>query len=104
QGQPLVSGTADIPSFDREELIRALRIDHAGENTFPEFLTAFWRSGGVRYDVDFMGRTVTYYGCNGEEYVEAYPAVELKYRVLPRREYGEQFCIAGFPRSTQVFA
>jgi uncharacterized protein YbcV (DUF1398 family) len=78
QGQPLVSGTADIPSFDREELIRALRIDQAGESTFPEFLTAFWRSGVVRYDVDFMGRTVTYYGCNGEEYVEAYPAVEIK--------------------------
>jgi len=78
QGQPLVSGAADIPAFDRDGLIRALRIDQAGESTFLEFLDASWRSGIVRYDVDFDNRTVTYYGCNGEEYVEAYPAVDLK--------------------------
>jgi len=77
QGQLLVSGTADIPAFDREKLITALRIDQAGESTFPEFLAASWRSGVVRYDVDFVGRKVTYFGCNGEEYVEAYPAVEI---------------------------
>ena len=23
-------------------------------------------------------RTVAYYGCNGEEYVEAYPAIEIE--------------------------
>ena len=78
QGEPLVSGAVDIPAFDREKLIRALRIDQAGESTFPEFLAASWRSGIVRYDVDFEARTVTYYGCNGEEYLEAYPAVEIK--------------------------
>jgi uncharacterized protein YbcV (DUF1398 family) len=77
QGQPLVSGTADIPAFDREGLIKALRIDQAGESTFPEFLAASWHSGVVRYDVDFEGRTVTYYGCNGEEYAEAYPPVDI---------------------------
>jgi uncharacterized protein YbcV (DUF1398 family) len=76
QGTPLVSGAADIPSFDREALIRALRIDQAGESTFPEFLAASWLAGVVRYDVDFAARTVSYCGCNGEEYVEAYPAVE----------------------------
>jgi uncharacterized protein YbcV (DUF1398 family) len=78
QGQPLVSGMTDIPSFDREGLIRALRTDQAGEGTFPDFLAASWHSGVVRYDVDFSGRTVTYYGCNGEEYVESYPAVDIK--------------------------
>jgi uncharacterized protein YbcV (DUF1398 family) len=31
----------------------------------------------VPYDVDFLARTVAYYGCNGEEYVEAYPVVEV---------------------------
>ena len=31
QGQPLTSGMADIPAFDREGLIRALRIDQAGK-------------------------------------------------------------------------
>jgi uncharacterized protein YbcV (DUF1398 family) len=77
QGEPLVSGMADVPAFDREGLIRALRLDQAGESTFPEFLTASWRAGVVRYDVDFEGRTVVYNGCNGEEYVEAYPAIDI---------------------------
>ncbi len=77
QGPPLVSGAADVPPFDREALIKALRTDQAGESSFPEFLEATWRAGVVRYDVDFAARTVTYQGCKGEEYVEAYPAVEV---------------------------
>ncbi|HZQ52032.1 MAG TPA: DUF1398 family protein [Bryobacteraceae bacterium] len=77
QGAPLLSGTADVPPFDRDALIKALRTDQAGESTFPEFLAASWHAGVVRYDVDFAARTVAYYGCNGEQYVESYPAVEL---------------------------
>src|SRR5215469_12377047 len=77
QGTPLVSGAADVPSFSQEALIRALRIDQAGESTFPEFLEASWQAGVVRYDVDFAARTVAYFGCNGEEYIESYPAVDL---------------------------
>lgn len=78
QGAPLVSGIADVPPFDREALINAIRTDQSGESTFPEFLAASWQAGVVRYDVDFAARTVTYFGCNGEQYVEAYPAVDLK--------------------------
>ena len=77
QGTPLVSGNADVPPFDRNALINALRVDQAGESTFPEFLQASWRAGVMRYDVDFAARTVAYLGCNGEEYVESYPAVEI---------------------------
>ncbi len=77
QGQPLATGMVDVPPFNREALITALRTDQAGESSFPEFLEATWRAGVVRYDVDFAARTVGYYGCNGEEYVEAYPAVEI---------------------------
>ncbi len=77
QGSPLVSGAVDVPPFDREALIAALRTDQAGKSTFPEFLAASWRAGVVRYDVDFAARTVAYYGANGEEYVEAYPAVPV---------------------------
>jgi uncharacterized protein YbcV (DUF1398 family) len=76
-GPPLVSGPADVPAFDREALIRALRTDQAGESTFPEFLAATWRAGIVRYDVDFAARNVAYYGPKGEQYIEAYPAVEI---------------------------
>jgi uncharacterized protein YbcV (DUF1398 family) len=77
-GAPLLSGTADVPALDRDALIRALRTDQAGESTFPEFLMASWQAGVIRYDVDFNARTVIYYGCNDEEYVEAYPAADVE--------------------------
>jgi uncharacterized protein YbcV (DUF1398 family) len=77
QDKALVSGIVDVPSFDQQALITALRVDQAGESTFPEFLAASWRAGVVRYEVDFAARTVAYLGCNGEEYIEAYPAVEI---------------------------
>lgn len=77
QGAPLVSGIEDVPAFDQNALIAALRIDQAGKSTFPEFLAASWRAGVVSYEVDFAARTVAYRGCNGEEYVESYPAVKI---------------------------
>jgi len=78
QGTPLLLGPVDIAPFDEGALITALRTDQAGQITFPEFLEAAWRAGIVRYDVDFAARTVVYSGCNGEEYIEAYPAVEVR--------------------------
>jgi uncharacterized protein YbcV (DUF1398 family) len=59
QSIPLVSGSVDVPPFNREALIAALRTDQAGNSTFPEFLAASWRAGVVRYDVDFSARTVS---------------------------------------------
>jgi uncharacterized protein YbcV (DUF1398 family) len=76
-GTPLVSEITDVPGFDRDALIAALRTDQAGQSTFPEFLNASWRAGVVRYDVNFAARTCTYYGATGEEYVESYPAVDV---------------------------
>ena len=78
QGTPLISGMNDVPAFDREALIKALRTDQRGESTFPEFLMASWRAGVIRYDVEFDARMVSYYGCNDEVYVEAYPAVNVE--------------------------
>ena len=75
QGAPLLTGAVDVPPFNQDALIKALRTDQAGGSTFPEFLMAAWRAGIVRYDVDFIGRTVSYFGCRGESYVEAYPAI-----------------------------
>jgi len=77
QGSPLATGALEVPAFDQIALIQALRTDQAGESTFPEFLNASWRAGVVRYQIDFEARTVAYQGCNGEEYVEAYPAVSV---------------------------
>lgn len=77
QGAPLVNGAVDIPAFNEAALIKALRVDQAGESTFPEFLDATWQAGVVRYDVNLEARTVAYQGCNGEEYIEAYPAVTI---------------------------
>ena len=72
-----MTGTGDVPPFDRDALIRALREDQAGQTTFPQFLDASCRAGVVRFEVDFAARTVTYYGCLGEEYVEAYSTVDV---------------------------
>lgn len=77
QGDPLIAGLADVPRFDESSLVKALRTDQAGKSAFPEFLTAAWRAGVVRYDVDFRARTVTYQGCSGEEYIETYPSVSI---------------------------
>jgi uncharacterized protein YbcV (DUF1398 family) len=78
QGMPLFTGTQEVPKFDREALIAAIRTDQAGKSTFPEFLMATWNAGVVSYDADFVNRKVMYYGVNGDSYVEEYPAVEVK--------------------------
>ena len=63
--------------FDQNALILALRTDQAGKSSFPEFLMATWEAGVVRYDADFVGRKVTYYGGLGESYTETFPAVTI---------------------------
>ena len=74
-GTPLVTGIVDIPTFDQDALIVALRTNQAGKSTFEEFLAATWQAGVVRYEVDFSARAVSYFGASGEEYVEVYPLV-----------------------------
>ncbi len=78
QRTPLVNGTYEIPKFDREALITAIRTDQAGRSTFPEFLQSAWKAGVIGYDADFIGRKVTYYGVNDEFYLEEYPAAEIQ--------------------------
>ncbi len=77
QGEPLVNGVVDVPIFDKEALIQALRVDQNGNSTFPEFLAATWKAGVVSYEVDFVKRIVTYLGCEGDSYHEEYPAVQV---------------------------
>lgn len=77
QGTPLVTGVINVPNFNKDLLINAIRIDQAGESTFPEFLEASWKSGVVKYEVDFEKRVVIYYGALNEFYEEEYPAVEI---------------------------
>lgn len=76
QGSCLISGNAEVPLFDEKALVVAIRSDQAGASTFPQFLAACWRAGVVQYEVDFDARSVSYRGCNGDEYVESYPAIE----------------------------
>lgn len=78
QGTPLVNATDDVPLFNREALIKALRVDQSGQSSFPEFLKASWEAGVVSYTVDFEKRVVTYYGALGESYAENYPTVEIE--------------------------
>jgi uncharacterized protein YbcV (DUF1398 family) len=73
-GDPLVDGMSDVAPFDQGALVAALRADQAGEMTFAEFAAAAWRAGVLRYVVDLANRTCTYFGLDGETYVESYPA------------------------------
>jgi uncharacterized protein YbcV (DUF1398 family) len=66
-----------IPPYDEMALIDAIRTDQRGESTFPEFVEASLQAGVIRYEVDSIARTCTYFGTHGERYVEDYPAVEL---------------------------
>ncbi len=77
QGVALLDGAADVPPFDQEALVSALRTDQAGLSTFPEFLNSAWQAGVVHYEVDFNERIVTYYAVNGETYAERYPPVVI---------------------------
>jgi hypothetical protein len=43
-GAPLISGTAAVPEFNKDALIKALRTDQAGKSSFPEFLAVSWRA------------------------------------------------------------
>src|SRR6187402_3144152 len=44
QGTPLFTGTREIPVFDRNALISAIRADQDGRSSFPEFLLAAWEA------------------------------------------------------------
>jgi uncharacterized protein YbcV (DUF1398 family) len=73
----LVSEMSDVPPFDRDAVIDAIRADQAGRTTFPEFLAAIWTAGVTGYVADLDRRTVTYSGIDNTTYVESYPAVEI---------------------------
>jgi uncharacterized protein YbcV (DUF1398 family) len=76
-GTPLITDLADVPPFNLDALIAALKTDQAGKSSFPEFLMASWRAGVIRYEVDLVARTCTYHGVGDEQYVEPYSAVEI---------------------------
>ncbi|MES1228319.1 MAG: DUF1398 domain-containing protein, partial [Armatimonadota bacterium] len=44
QGDPIISGMVDVPAFDSQALISALRTDQAGQGTFPEFPDRAWKA------------------------------------------------------------
>ena len=73
----LVSEMSEVPVFDRDAVIDAIRADQAGRTTFPEFLAAIWTAGVTGYVVDLDRRTVTYSGIEDTTYVESYPAVAI---------------------------
>lgn len=76
-GKSLIDKQVHVPVYDEKEFIRILRLDQAGETDFSTFLLNTWKSGVIRYEVDLISRTVTYYGALGEQYCESYPQVKL---------------------------
>ncbi|MFJ6728478.1 DUF1398 family protein [Streptomyces sp. NPDC091281] len=76
-GDPLITGTADVPPYDEARFVASLRASQAGGTTYPEFVRGCWEAGVVSYDVDLAARTCTYHGADGDNYTEVYPAVEI---------------------------
>lgn len=67
-----------LPIFENNAFIKILRVSQNGDSTFPEFLKSTWETGIVNYEADLIQRKVSYFGAEGESYVEDYPAVEIK--------------------------
>lgn len=80
QSEVLVKGLSEVPHFDRDGFVTILRQSQAGETTFPEFLKGSWETGVIHYEADLISRKVSYYGSNGESYIEDYPAVAIRTR------------------------
>lgn len=77
QGAPLVQGMHEVPPFDRDTFVAALRREQAGEMSYLEFAAIAWSAGVVRYVVDLGRHTCTYYGLQDESFEEIYPGVSL---------------------------
>lgn len=78
QSEVLLTGLSDVPTFDQDAFVSVLRKSQAGETTFPEFLKGTWEAGVIHYEANLVSRKVSYYGADGESYIEDYPAVEIK--------------------------
>jgi uncharacterized protein YbcV (DUF1398 family) len=77
QGTPLVDALAEVPAFDRQAVVAAIRADQAGRSNYPTFLADIWNAGVTDYEVDLLRRTCTYHSISDLAYVETYPAVDL---------------------------
>jgi uncharacterized protein YbcV (DUF1398 family) len=77
QGTPMFEGPLDVPAFDQDAFLEALRADQEGRMAFPDWMEATWRAGVTWYEVDLEAHTCTYRSPSGESYVEDYLAVEL---------------------------
>lgn len=75
EGKPLITQGRRHPALNEMALYRAISEDRKGNTTFQAFLAAIWTAGVVSYTVDFVARTVTYYGAEGDACKEGYPPV-----------------------------
>jgi uncharacterized protein YbcV (DUF1398 family) len=73
-GSPLATGTTDVPEFNREAFIAALRTDQAGQSTFPEFLAASWRGALRRRFRSAHGHVLRLYK---RGILQEYPSVDI---------------------------
>ncbi|HEJ0405235.1 TPA: DUF1398 family protein [Serratia marcescens] len=74
-GEPLAVRSTKPAPFNERALYLAIQEDRRGNITFRDFLRAIWAAGVVSYTVDFVLRTVTYYGVEGDACKEHYPSV-----------------------------
>jgi uncharacterized protein YbcV (DUF1398 family) len=61
--------------FDKNALQNAIRGAQRGEVKYLQFMELSMKAGCVGYIVWIKGRHVTYYGRNGETYIEPFPSI-----------------------------
>lgn len=66
------------PTFDAGGVEAAVRQAQRGEIMYPEFLRQTFAAGCVGYFVQIAGRQVIYFGRNGEQHIEKFPAAPKK--------------------------
>ncbi|MGK8665322.1 DUF1398 family protein [Serratia marcescens] len=82
-GEPLAVRSIKPAPFNERALYLAIQEEKNGNVAFRDFLRMLWGAGVVSYTVDFVLRTVTYYGVEGDACKTHYPSVvqSLKKRV-----------------------
>ncbi len=77
KGEFLISELTEVSNFNKEAFLKVLRSSQQGDISFAEFLKGTWDAGVIYYEADLITRKVSYFGANGESYVEDYPLVEV---------------------------
>jgi uncharacterized protein YbcV (DUF1398 family) len=72
-GVPSLQNLPEVGTYDLKALKEAIHFHQVNRTPYAEIMGEVVKAGIVRYRVDVVGRSCTYFGKNGEKYTEAFP-------------------------------